>query len=53
VLEQILASEEALGLEGYEAELFDSGMAEDMSCGVCQLVMKDPVVVPCGHSFCS
>jgi hypothetical protein len=50
-------------LDGYPMEMFeaatdDSGeevdeeQLSDLQCGVCRNVMKYPMVLPCGHSFC-
>ena len=66
VLSKIAASSDALALDGYPMELFrstadgssedldldDAEQLEDLQCGVCRNIMKDPMVVPCGHSFC-
>ena len=56
-LAHILESEDSLSLCGYNVDLFDAEGCSvditDLQCGVCREVMRDPVTVSCGHSFCS
>jgi len=48
------ASEEADAHDGaHGAHHADQELVDDLQCGVCRNVMKDPMTVPCGHSFCS
>ena len=38
---------------GYDLSFIDD-VAEQFICGICQMVLKDPVLlVDCGHTFCS
>ena len=39
--------EEELAMTSFNADL-----AEDLKCAVCQDIYKEPMLLPCGHSFC-
>jgi hypothetical protein len=41
-------------MQGFDPDIFsdDVEAMDGLLCGVCRLVVKDPVVIPCGHSFC-
>jgi len=36
---------------GYDEE-FESEVAEDFNCLICQLALKEPGLTRCGHRFC-